>query len=151
MNITLQNEEEVIALVQRVANQISDPCGLALGVAIGLADMGLVRNIKAQREGNGWNVSLQMRLTSPGCFYFVYFEREIRGRLKAFSELARVSIEWDNVLDWTPEDMSEGARSKLKAYRERHLEWAASTRMHKASERAEHLGGSVAAFQTDHP
>ena len=121
MSYSLTSEEEVIALVRGVANEVYDPCGLAQGVSIGIADLGLIRSLKVERLESGWGVSLAIRLTSPGCFYFFYFEREIRDRLKAVPQIRSLTIEWDEVLDWTPEEMSESAHLKLKAHREKVL------------------------------
>lgn len=104
-----------------VANEVYDPCGLALGVSIGIADMGLIRDLKAERLKNGWRVTLRLRFTSPACFYFVYFEREIRDRLKGIGQIQSLDIEWDQILDWTPDDMSKPAQRKLKEYREKLL------------------------------
>lgn len=115
------SEEEVMALVRGVANEVYDPCGLALGVSIGIADMGLIRELKAERLMNGWRVNMRLRFTSPGCFYFVYFEREIRNRLKGVSQIQSLNIEWDQTLDWTPDDMSKPAQRKLREYREKLL------------------------------
>ncbi len=111
-------EEDIRALVQAVANEIYDPCGLAQGVSIGLVDMGLLRTIEVRRIEGGWHVDLRLRLTTPGCFYFVYFEREIRGRLQAFPFITSLHIEWDDVFDWTPEDLSPSAQAKLASIRE---------------------------------
>lgn len=121
MSGSLTSEEEVIALVRGVANEVYDPCGLALGVSIGIADMGLIRELKAERLTNGWRVNMRLRFTSPGCFYFVYFEREVRDRLKGVSQIQSLNIEWDQILDWTPDDMSKPAQRKLKQYREKLL------------------------------
>lgn len=121
MSYSLSSEEEVIALVRGAANQVYDPCGLAQGVSIGIADLGLIRSLNVERLESGWGVSLRIRLTSPGCFYFFYFEREIRDRLKAVPEIRSLNMEWDEVLDWTPEEMSESAQLKLKEHREKVL------------------------------
>ncbi len=121
MSGSLISEEDVVAFVKAVANEVYDPCGLALGVSIGIADMGLIRALKAEGLKNGWRVTLRLRLTSPGCFYFVYFEREIRLRLQRVSQIQSISIEWDQMLDWTPDDMSKPAQRKLKEYRQKVL------------------------------
>ena len=121
MSYSLSSEEEVVALVRGVANEVYDPCGLAQGVSIGIVDLGLIRGLNVERLEGGWEVSLRIRLTSPGCFYFFYFQREIRDRLKAVPQIRSLNIEWDEVLDWTPEKMSEWAHLKLKAHREKVL------------------------------
>ena len=105
--------EAVVQLVQRVANDIPDPCGLAQGVTIGLVDMGLIRKVDVQPVDEGWDVAIRIRLTTPGCFYFLYFEREIRRRLAASGHIKSLHIEWDPEFDWTPDDLSETARLQL--------------------------------------
>ncbi|CAN5690510.1 hypothetical protein BH20ACI3_BH20ACI3_08760 [soil metagenome] len=130
MNNSLTSEEELITLVRSVANEVYDPCGLALGTSIGIADMGLIRSLSVERLENGWGVTLRLRFTSPGCFYFVYFEREIRDRLKGVRQIKSLNIEWDKVVDWTPEDISAAAQLKLKEYREKLLA-ANTTNFHR--------------------
>ena len=123
---TLNSKEQVVAFVQAQANEVYDPCGLALGVSIGIADMGLIRSINVECLETGWHVKLNLRFTSPGCLYFVYFERELGQRLAAVSQIVSLEIEKDHVLDWTPDDLSESAQSKLKEYREMKLSQAAA-------------------------
>ncbi|HEY9707422.1 MAG TPA: hypothetical protein V6D48_04380 [Oculatellaceae cyanobacterium] len=124
MDDSLKTEEDVLALVQRMANEVYDPCGMARGLELGMVDMGLIRDINVQPKENGWDVSLRIRFTSPGCLYFLYFEREIRHRLEAFPQIEVLHIEWDDVCDWTPEDLSEAAQSKFKEHNEKLLEAA---------------------------
>ena len=107
------SEEDVIA-VRGVANEVYDPCGLARGVSIGIADMGLIRSLNVERLKDGCGVTLRIRLTSPGCFYFFYFEREIRDRLKAVPQIKSVNMEWDQILDWTPDEISESAQLRFQ-------------------------------------
>ena len=56
MNNILASEEEVIALVRRLVNEVLDPCSLALGLSIGIADMGLIRSLNIARVKNGWRL-----------------------------------------------------------------------------------------------
>jgi metal-sulfur cluster biosynthetic enzyme len=115
----LPNTPEQVASALRVlVNQVYDPCGLARGLRIGLADMGLIRSLEARRAERGWDVVLHMRLTSPGCFYFFYFEEEIKRLAQKLGFISEMRIEWDNIIDWTPDDMSDGARARLEELRQ---------------------------------
>jgi metal-sulfur cluster biosynthetic enzyme len=115
----LKTEADVVALVHEVANQVHDPCGLAQGFKIGITDRGLMRSVKAQLSETGWIVAVRIRLTSPGCLYYFYFEQELRQRLTAYVEIAALEISWDEVLDWTPDDLSEAAQVQFKAHYEK--------------------------------
>ena len=113
--------ERLRELVQEVANEIHDPCGLAHGHAIGLADMGLIRALDAEETVDGWRIALTLRLTAPTCLYYFYFERELRARLEGVDGVAHVDIHWDQVCDWTPEAMAPSARAQLQEAREQAL------------------------------
>lgn len=121
MTVSFDNQDEVIAFVRDAVNDIADPCGLALGLSIGLAEMGLIRSLDVQPVADGWAVNLKLRLTSPGCFYFVYFEEQIRERVKAATQITTLNITFDPLIDWTPDEMSDTARAKLKEHRHRML------------------------------
>lgn len=128
----LERHPQILHLVRSVANQVHDPCSMAMGLKIGLDDMGLVREVNATRAPNGWDVRLLLRLTSPGCQYFFYFREELEKRLLAYASVSTVRVEWDERLDWTPDDFSATAREKiaertLSLYRARtYSGWASS-------------------------
>lgn len=110
-------EIQLIEYVRKVADEVYDPCSMAMGLNIGLAEMGLVREIVTEPGPNGWHVLIRLRVTSPGCQYFFYFQQELERRLLAHPEVVEVKVEWDEVLDWTPEDLAMSARQKLEARR----------------------------------
>jgi metal-sulfur cluster biosynthetic enzyme len=114
-----QTSEQMIELARQVADDVCDPCGMAIGLNVGLAEMGLIRELDVQPEPNGWHVRMRLRLTSPGCQYFFFFREELEKRLLAHPEFASAAIEWDQELDWTPADMAQSARSRIDA-RSRH-------------------------------
>ena len=105
--------ERLRELVQEVANESHDPCGLAYGHAIGLAyghpcglayghaigvaAMGLIRALDAEETADGWRIALTVRRTAPTCLYDFYFERELRARLERVGGVAHVDIHWDQV------------------------------------------------------
>ena len=116
----LHSEEQVVRYVNSRINDVVDPCSRAQGVAIGLVDMGLVRALDVEPEDGGWCVRLKLRLTSPGCLYFVYFEESIRERI-VHPAVKRLEIGFDSGLDWTPESMSSSAQRRLRDHRARLL------------------------------
>jgi metal-sulfur cluster biosynthetic enzyme len=103
----------IVDLVRATVNEIYDPCGMAIGLNIGLAEMGLVREIAANPAPAGWHVRVRLRVTSPGCQYFFYFQQELERRLLTHHDIAAVDVQWDDQLDWTPEDIAPTARAKM--------------------------------------
>ncbi|MEM9904020.1 MAG: hypothetical protein AAF921_03230 [Cyanobacteria bacterium P01_D01_bin.44] len=116
MNTLFSTEESVVSWIKSQVNEVCDPCGLAQGLSIGMVDMGLIRDILIQPADAGWDVALAIRFTSAGCFYFPYFEREIRARIETHQQIESLDIKWDNVIDWTPDDLSDAAKSKFKEH-----------------------------------
>ena len=113
----LRDSHEVLEYIRRTADTIHDPCGMATGVRLGLNEMGLLRRVETEPDEEGWSVRMQLRLTSPGCVYFFAFKDNLEERLMAHPQISRVVVEWDPSLDWTPEDFSPAARSKLEERR----------------------------------
>jgi metal-sulfur cluster biosynthetic enzyme len=112
-------EPEILALARRVADEVCDPCGMAIGLNVGLAEMGLIRELAASPAPDGWNIRLRLRLTSPGCQYFFFFREELERRLLAQPVIVAAEIEWDQTLDWTPADMAETARQRIAERQQR--------------------------------
>ena len=109
----LTTASDVATLVRDVANQVYDPCGMAMGLKIGLTEMGLVRDVTANPGTDGWDVGVHLRLTSPGCQYFFYFQQELETRLLGHPDVSNVSVAWDNGMEWTPENLAPSARQKI--------------------------------------
>ena len=118
--VPLDSRDQVAAYIRERINEVMDPCSQAQGVPIGLCDMGLVRAIEVVPQDGGWSVRLKLRLTSPGCFYFVYFEESIRQRL-VDPAIKHLEISFDSGLDWTPEALAPSAQRRLQAQRARLL------------------------------
>ena len=113
----LHDSREVLEYIRRTADTIHDPCGMATGVRLGLNEMGLLRRVEIEPDAEGWSVWIQLRLTSPGCVYFFAFKDNLEERLMAHPQITNVVVEWDPTLDWTPEDLSPAAQSKLEKRR----------------------------------
>jgi metal-sulfur cluster biosynthetic enzyme len=107
------NEKE---LASSTINEIVDPCSAATGCPIGLIDMGIARVTSVE---NGV-VHLLISPTFPGCRFAPIFEGEIRERLNALDWCTEVTIEYTDLTDiWTEDRMSEAARARLRAHRQK--------------------------------
>ena len=123
----LHSAEEVVSYVRSRVNEVVDPCSRAQGVAIGLVDMGLLRELGVEPDGGAWRVCLKLRLTSPGCLYFVYFEESIRQRI-VHPAIRHLEIGFDSGMDWSPDAMSSSAQRRLRDHRSRLLRVGRRTR-----------------------
>jgi len=80
-----------------------------------IVELGLVYGVEATPDRNAparWVAKVRMTMTSPTCPLGDYLTDAVRDALRArFPELEQVDVElvWDP--PWTPERMSEGARS----------------------------------------
>ncbi|MBZ4417530.1 metal-sulfur cluster assembly factor [Myxococcus sp. RHSTA-1-4] len=102
-------EQELRARIQ----DIPDPCSLATGVPLGIGEMGLIQSLECV-EGK---VTVRMHITSPMCIMAAYFMREIEQRLTGQEGVASVHVEFDQDLQWTPQDIHPDARERLAAKR----------------------------------
>ena len=100
---------ELVAEVRRQLNSIGDPCSVAHGVPMGLADMGLVERVEVDADGN---VDIALRLTSPSCVMVSYFKVQAEDRIAALPGVRRVAVTTDIGLDWTPDMMSDDAKRR---------------------------------------
>ena len=112
-SIDLDSALVVETFVREQADDVHDPCSMALGLNVGLSEMGLIRNVEVVQLGPDWSVKVHVRLTSPGCQYFFYFQEQLEARLLAHPRITGVEVTWDHVLDWTPEDMAHSARNRI--------------------------------------
>ena len=119
---TRQESGATEALVNRIraaVNDIHDPCSVSQGVPTGLVDMGLLCDVQLRPpEGGRHRVLVRIRLTGPGCFYGIYFEREIRVRLEAMADIGAIDVEFSSEFDWTPDDVAPHIQQRLRMRRE---------------------------------
>jgi ring-1,2-phenylacetyl-CoA epoxidase subunit PaaD len=101
------------AAVIRAANSISDPCGSARGIQIGLVDMGIVHGV----EVSDGHVSVQLTPTFPGCLFIGLFEDELRTRLEAMPWCTGVTVELSQDGYWDETSMTPSGRRLLRQAR----------------------------------
>lgn len=103
--------------IRALANEIVDPCSAAQAIPVGLVDMGLLLGVDTAPAAGGAegavDVTLRLRVTNPGCFYVVFFERELRARIEALPEVASLALRWDDAWDWTPDEIAPHMREQL--------------------------------------
>jgi metal-sulfur cluster biosynthetic enzyme len=92
---------------------VVDPCSVATGVPLNVLQMGLLRGIEVQ----GGRVRVKLRLTSPLCFQFAYFQEAIEKAIGQLPGVEGVVCEADHGLEWRPEMIDPGARAKLRRLR----------------------------------
>jgi metal-sulfur cluster biosynthetic enzyme len=102
----------LVADVRRRLDAIGDPCSVAQGTPMGLDEMGLVRDVRVDADGN---VAIDLRLTSPTCVMVGYFRAEAERLVGELPGVRSVQVHWDQGLDWTPADMSRDAQRRRRA------------------------------------
>ena len=90
-------------------DEIKDPCSMASGVPMGLAELGLIDTIDISPSGD---VSIRLRLTSPFCHMIGFFKTEVQRRVIALPGIVSVSLSADNGLDWSPDRISAPAQAR---------------------------------------
>ena len=88
-------------------DEIKDPCSVASGVPMGLAELGLIDSIDISPDGD---VAIRLRLTSPFCHMIGFFKTEVQRRVSALPGITSVSLSADNGLDWSPERIAPAAQ-----------------------------------------
>lgn len=118
----VSNSPSLAERVREAANAVPDPCSMARNLNLGVADMGMIRDIRLEEVSSGrWSVTMLIRLTAPSCMYMPYFEENLRREVTRLPDVDEFRIAWDGNFDWTPESLSPAAKEKVEA-RTRHLE-----------------------------
>jgi metal-sulfur cluster biosynthetic enzyme len=120
--------------VREAVNNVADPCSVGRGVPAGLVDMGMLCDVSVEQSPEGGaQAHIVLRLTSPGCTFQLYFDRELRDRLSVIEEVRNVEITWSKEFDWSDEDMNADLRARLTAKRAAMLERVAAAKRATAS------------------
>ena len=112
--------DELATRIRNAVNEVPDPCSVAQGLATGLVDMGLLCDIElGAAEAGRRDVLVRLRLIGPGCLYGIHFEREVRTRLEAMSDVATIDVEFSREFDWSPDDIAPHVKQELRIRRDR--------------------------------
>lgn len=109
--------DDVLAAVDRVV----DPCSAAMGVPVGLHDLGLVVDVQPADD----RITVRLRLTSPCCAYGPQLAAAVAAEIAALPGHPVADVTIDHASMWTPAMMSATATDALAARRRRTLELTA--------------------------
>lgn len=102
-----------IAAIHAALARVVDPCSIATGVPINLADMGMVKEVAA----DGGAVRITLRLTSPICWQATNILAKVREYVGSVPGVASVDCSFDAGNEWLPSMMAEVARQRLRRLR----------------------------------
>ena len=141
----MASEESVVARVRTALESIYDPCSLSAAMPVNIVDLGLVRSVTEDAEGN---VEIGIGSTSPGCVLCPsVIWRGIEETVTAIPGVRSVHMSMDTDFVWTPANMNEEARKALDARRQAVIErWGFRPQQWKRSV-ANNSGGSQAQGQ----
>lgn len=107
-----RSRDDVVAAIDRVV----DPCSSAMGLPLGLAELGLA-TVEACEPDAG-RVSVRLRLTSPCCAYGPTMAKAIEHELTALAWIHCASVEIDHAAIWTELHITPDAAARLEVRRE---------------------------------
>ena len=121
-------EDERRRAVVEAVNGIADPCSIAMTEPIGIADLGLVKDVGI----SGGCVEIALLPTSPHCLFVGLFEEEIEARVSALGWVESVHVRLDEgETIWDESRMTPAAQERLarrRAASARSLEATAARR-----------------------
>ena len=102
--------------VDRRLDLVKDPCSLAAGTALGLAEMGLIRGWDFDEHTGG--LTVRLCVTSPACFLSGQMANAINEELTAVAGVRTVEVVIDSDHRWSHDDATPAARERLRGNRE---------------------------------
>tara|TARA_B100000965_G_scaffold180937_1_gene150977 strand:+ start:111 stop:422 length:312 start_codon:yes stop_codon:yes gene_type:complete len=80
---------------------------------IDLWNLGLIYDLNINQNGNEFDVSILMSLTTPGCTMGQYMMDDMKMKLATLNNIGNVEIELTFDPPWNPEMMTEEGKVKL--------------------------------------
>jgi metal-sulfur cluster biosynthetic enzyme len=105
-------------VVRQALESVVDPCSIATGVPISLAEMGLIKELR-WLDGE---VKLVLQLTSPICWQAANILSAVERAVMSVPGVRSVHCTLDPTSEWMPSMMSAGARERLRRIRPVHKE-----------------------------
>jgi metal-sulfur cluster biosynthetic enzyme len=102
-----------LAAIYEALSRVVDPCSIATGVPISLADMGLVQEV-IEEEGT---VRITLMLTSPVCWQAANIIAMVEDTVGALPGVVSVSCVLNPHAEWMPDMMNPEVRAKLRMLR----------------------------------
>lgn len=103
-------ENEAWAALER----IYDPCSVATRSPLNIVDMGLVREVEVDEEGN---VRVSICATSPSCMLMASITEGAERELREIEGAGEIEVRVDTEFFWTPEAMTKRGHAELARHR----------------------------------
>ena len=113
MKLVGHNDTDCEEAVRQALQNVVDPCSIATGVPISLADMGLIKEL----HWSAGDVKLTLRLTSPICWQAANIMSAVEQAVMAIPGIRSVNCILDPGTEWMPSMMSADARERLRRVR----------------------------------
>jgi metal-sulfur cluster biosynthetic enzyme len=99
--------------VRQALTRVVDPCSIATGVPLTLADMGLVENVTVTAR----EARIRLRVTSPFCMQIGNMQERIVEVVGEVPGIDTVHLDVDDGTSWLPSMMAPDAQRRLRAVR----------------------------------
>lgn len=99
----------LLARIHEVLDEVHDPCSVAGGAPMGLSEMGLIKAVEMNPDGD---VEVELRLTAPFCHMIAFLQSETVSRVGALPGVRSVEVTTDQGLDWSPDLITGQARRR---------------------------------------
>lgn len=110
------SEESIVGRVRAALESIYDPCSFSAVMPVNIVDLGLVRSVTVDDEGD---VEIRIGATSPGCVLCPsVIWRGVQETVAALDGVRSATVSMDTEFFWTPADMKEETRRALDARRQ---------------------------------
>jgi metal-sulfur cluster biosynthetic enzyme len=103
--------------IGELLNEVVDPCSAAAGAPAGLVDMGLIRELEVAEGDGGLEVTVVVRVTHPSCMMAPIFLAKVQNLVHELPEVSAIHASLDTGFDWTPNDMTDEYRERLRRHR----------------------------------
>jgi metal-sulfur cluster biosynthetic enzyme len=100
--------------VEESLSAITDPCSATAGTPMSIVDLGLLNGI----EISDGVVHVQIRLTTPGCYFGALFVSEAEQLIKAIPGVIDVHVEMLHDFIWSEDHIRPQAKQRLLARRQ---------------------------------
>jgi len=102
-----------LADVRDALARVVDPCSIATGVPLTLAEMGMVTDIAV----DGGRVAVTLVLTSPVCWQSGNIIQAVEASVNRLPWVTAVTCTVDHDAGWLPDQMDPRARQRLRSVR----------------------------------
>ena len=110
MTETIVTDDELFAEVDEAMHDVIDP-----EIGINVVDLGLIYDMKLQREGDDTTVLIDMTLTSAECPLQDMITDQIHTALIGSGLVNDMKLNWVWIPAWGPDKITDDGREQLRA------------------------------------